>query len=358
MSATDSRRTGGRLSDKQKSGDLGSSLLQDHALRLDCARARHLMRRFAPVATTVIVAFAVVWFLRQVPWHSIRTAFSSADGRWLGLTVILNYVIIVLRGIALRYLIYPAARVSVPRAIRYTVASITGNIIAPFRAGIALRAWLLMRHERLSLSSNVALFALEKVGDVATLLALAAALPWLLPTLPRWALGSIGFLSIIVIVSVAFAIGTRFQTGFGAGIRRHLAPIVRADTLTLSGLSTLAIWVVDCLMVMTTLKAVHAFCTPGVAILVLLAINIAITVPTPANGGTLEIGAVFALHAVGVETGKAIAFAVLYHAAQVLPTLAVGVWDGPMLWQSPYAWTRRRERETGTEAANTRRAPL
>ena len=297
-------------------------------------RARQSVKRWVPVLATTVVCLAVALFMRHVPWHSIRAAFSAADGRWLGLAVVLNFLLICLRGIALRYLIYPATRVSVARAIRYTVASITGNIIAPLRAGIALRAWLLTRYERCSLSTNVSLFLLEKLGDIATLLAMAATLPWLLPALPRWALGSIACLATLVTLALGLALSTRTKALIGESIRRKVAPIARADTLWLAAATTLASWLVDALMVMTVLKAVGAPCAPAIAILVLLAINIAIAVPTPANSGTLELGAVLALHTIGVEPGKALAFAVLYHAAQVLPTLAVGVWDVPMLWQS------------------------
>jgi len=305
----------------------------------------HLRRelgRFAPVASMGLVFLAIILFLRQVPWRSIRDSFLAARSGWLGIAVILTFVNIVLRALALRYLIYPAARVPLVRAIRYTIATITGNILAPFRAGVALRGWLLMRHEGLSLSDSVAMFLLEKIADVATLLTMAAALPWLLPVFPRWALGSIAFLAVLVVASAAILLTTKGNSNFGARIRRSLAPIARPSTLLMAEAATISLWLADASMVMVVLKSVGAPCSLGIAILILLAINIAITVPTPANGGTLEIGAVFALHSVGVSPAKAVAFAVLYHAAQVVPTLAVGVWGGPMLWQPPPGLRYRR----------------
>jgi uncharacterized membrane protein YbhN (UPF0104 family) len=78
----------------------------------------------------------------------------------------------------------------------------------------------------------------------------------------------------------------------------------------------------------------------------LVAINIAISIPAPANGGTLEFGAIVALQALGIEPSKALAFAVLYHAAQVLPVLAIGLWDGPMLWQTGPIATRNSSQES------------
>jgi len=52
---------------------------------------------------------------------------------------------------------------------------------------------------------------------------------------------------------------------------------------------------------------------------VLVAINLAILIPSPGNLGTLEAGAVFGLHAFGVDKTSALAFAILYRAAHTLP---------------------------------------
>jgi len=61
------------------------------------------------------------------------------------------------------------------------------------------------------------------------------------------------------------------------------------------------------------------------ALFVLLAVNIAIAVPSPGNAGTLELGAVLALQAVGVDHNRALAFALLYHSGQVLPVVLLGL---------------------------------
>jgi uncharacterized membrane protein YbhN (UPF0104 family) len=52
---------------------------------------------------------------------------------------------------------------------------------------------------------------------------------------------------------------------------------------------------------------------------VLIAINLAILIPSPGNLGTLEVGAVFGLHALGVDKTSALAFTILYRAAHTLP---------------------------------------
>jgi hypothetical protein len=61
------------------------------------------------------------------------------------------------------------------------------------------------------------------------------------------------------------------------------------------------------------------------ALAVLLAVNVAIAVPsTPAQVGVLEAGAVLALAGLGVDRTSALAFALVYHAVHVLPVTVAG----------------------------------
>ncbi len=294
-----------------------------------------LCRRYLPFVSSALVTLGVLAFLRHVPWLAIRDAFASADIRWMCCVVVLTFVNLTARSVTPYYFVRPTAQPTLFRSIRYTLASITGNIIAPFRAGMALRAWLLVRHEKLSVSACVGVYICEKIGDVASLLVLAVPLPWLIGRLPRWAYWSICTLASVLLLCTAAFFFMRGVSWWTRIICR-LSPLGTASTLIPAAFAIMCAWLVNMLMVMAALRAVGAQCSFATAAFILLAINLAITIPTPANGGTLELGALVALHALGVDPGKAIAFAVLYHAAQVLPVLAVGVWDGPMLWQTGF----------------------
>jgi glycosyltransferase AglD len=87
---------------------------------------------------------------------------------------------------------------------------------------------------------------------------------------------------------------------------------------------------VDLLMVGLCLKAVgiSVGATMPLALvhwfLILATINIAIVLPSPGNLGTLEAGAVLSLHTLGVAKGPALAFALLYHAAHLIPVILLG----------------------------------
>jgi len=87
---------------------------------------------------------------------------------------------------------------------------------------------------------------------------------------------------------------------------------------------------VDLIMIGLCLKAVgiDAGSTVPLALvhwfLILVTINIAIALPSPGNLGTLEAGAVLALHFLGVAKGPALAFALLYHASHLIPVILLG----------------------------------
>jgi len=139
-------------------------------------------------------------------------------------------------------------------------------------------------------------------------------------------------------------------TAWGARVRRRVAPIGTAQTLVPAALGISLAWLVDMLSVMAVLHGVGAPSSAPVAIFVLVTINMAISIPAPANGGTLEFGAIVAPQAIGVEPSKALAFAVLYHGTQVLPVLTIGLWDGPFLWRTGLIATRNTQFESSASA--------
>jgi uncharacterized membrane protein YbhN (UPF0104 family) len=74
------------------------------------------------------------------------------------------------------------------------------------------------------------------------------------------------------------------------------------------------------------LAAVHVSLPWAAPLVVLLAISAATAMPsTPGHVGTLELAAVGALMLLGVGREQALAFALLYHAMQVIPVTLIGL---------------------------------
>jgi len=59
---------------------------------------------------------------------------------------------------------------------------------------------------------------------------------------------------------------------------------------------------------------------------VLSAFNLATVIPSPRNAGSLESGGTLALLRFNVQQSTALAFMLLYHLTQVLPSVGAGAW--------------------------------
>jgi len=113
------------------------------------------------------------------------------------------------------------------------------------------------------------------------------------------------------------------------------AQVARRPLLLGASLATsLAAWLTDAVEVALVLAAVGAHLPFAAALLVLLTLNLAITLPsTPAQIGAFEMGAIVALELLGVERERALAFALLYHVMQVVPVTLAGLGGLRLAWR-------------------------
>jgi hypothetical protein len=96
--------------------------------------------------------------------------------------------------------------------------------------------------------------------------------------------------------------------------------------LILAMLSLWAVWLADLLMIWLVAYAVGIDLSIPAGLLVLFTLNLAITAPsTPASVGALEVGVLAGTNLLGIPGEPALAFALLYHALQVIPLLVVGL---------------------------------
>jgi uncharacterized membrane protein YbhN (UPF0104 family) len=88
----------------------------------------------------------------------------------------------------------------------------------------------------------------------------------------------------------------------------------------------MVVWLADLGQVMAVLYAVDIHLPAPAGLLILFTLNLVIILPsTPAQVGALELGAIAALDLLHVAPAPALAFALLYHALQVIPLIAVGL---------------------------------
>lgn len=299
------------------------------------APARSTATRAAAIALRVLASLAVIalgaWFVRGLHPRECLRALASADWLLVGAAAALNFVHLGFRTARFGVLLAPARRVPFARLYRYSLATCAGSNLLPARAGELVRIWLLKTHDGIAATTTVAAVLAEKGLDLAALLACAAPLPHLLPSLPETVSRTVSVLALAGAgVAVAVAVATRLGAGRSDGFLHRFAAgltaLRRPGPLALALGWSLAAWAADALEILLVAHAVGAPIPPAGALLVLLSLNLAIAVPsTPAQVGAFELGASAPLALLGVLPERALAFALLYHVMQALPTTLAGL---------------------------------
>ncbi|HEX4453358.1 MAG TPA: lysylphosphatidylglycerol synthase transmembrane domain-containing protein [Kofleriaceae bacterium] len=285
-----------------------------------------LALRLIVIAIIVVVVIALAY---RLDWRRLGEVFSRARAWPLVLAAALHFAALWAKAMCWRVMLAPRHRVPVTRLFRYTIAAYAGSAVAPVRAGEALRLWALKTRDGVPLADSAAAALCEKVFDGAAMFALALPLPWLLPDLPRslrltMAIGPVAIAA--VIAALAIVASRAGVDGWLARFARGMH-VLRSPRRAAAAFGALvAAWAIDLTMVELVLYAVGVPLPPPTAFVVLLAINLAIAVPTtPAQVGMHEAGAIAGLSLFDIPAEPAVAFALLYHALQILPLIAVGL---------------------------------
>lgn len=298
----------------------------------DSDRSRDRRSLALRVVAIVAIVIGLVFMMRGIDVGSIGRSLWRA--RWwpVAIAAVINFGIILCKAIAWRLLLAPDHRVSVARIYRYTLISYATSVILPLRAGELARIWMLRDHDGVPLSRGASVAIAEKLLDVISMLILVAPLPLIVADLPRSVTAWISGLAVSALVGVWVLrqLGPRLgSSGWRGQLGRGLA-ILHAPRRAAAAVAILLVgWLIDLAMIDLVLWAMGLEVPAGAGILVLFAINIAVAVPsTPAQVGALELGAVLALHILHVPEQDSLAFALLYHALQVLPVTLAGLLVG------------------------------
>jgi uncharacterized membrane protein YbhN (UPF0104 family) len=267
------------------------------------------------VAAVVAVVALCLWFVRRVDWRLVGEALRGADLPLVLLAAAINFVLLYAKAERWRLLLSPLRAVPRLRLFSYLLVGQGASIVLPGRAGDVLRVVWLERRERVPMLSSAGSVVAEKLFEGLGLLAIVLPLPLLLP-LPRWVAGS------IALVALAGGVGTLAVGHFVRSVRQPRLFFAATGWSVVSHL-------LDAVEVWLIMTALHVGAPWPAALLVLLTLNFAIAAPsTPGQLGAFEAGAVAGLRLAGVESEAAVAFALVYHLAQALPTLlaALNLW--------------------------------
>jgi glycosyltransferase 2 family protein len=285
----------------------------------------------------VVVIAAIVaglwWFVRAMDFAALGRALSTAKLWPLLIAAALNFACLWGKAVCWRLMLGPRHKVATTRLFRYTIATFAASAIAPARAGEVLRIWVLKRRDGVPAADTAAVAVAEKLLDGISMLILAAPVPLLLPHLPSWVATAFvicAAVAIVAFIALFIAVGrVRPTTSSSSVVQRFIAGmhVLRSPKRLLIALGVLLlVWAADLGQVMVVLYAVDLDLPVAAGMLILFSLNLTIILPsTPAQVGALEVGALAALGLLHVGHEAGLAFALLYHAAQVIPLIAAGL---------------------------------
>ncbi len=291
--------------------------------------------RNAVLRTLLIIGLlaGLFFFARSINLKALKAALESADLVMLGCAIALNFGNAFCKAVYWSLAMPPATPVPILPMFRVGLASQVASLLAPARAGDAFRVWQVKRLFDVEVPASLVITAVEKIGDIASLLVLCTPIFWLLPDLPASVHRSLLVLPVgLVAIAVASAYVVRHPKLAGSRWLSGLSLFERPKALAAGGAFILLAWALDIVEIRCCMAAIGAEGGFPVALLALLLVNLAVALPiSPGNAGTHELGGTLALTLAGAPKEQAVAFALLYHAVQTIPLVMAGFFDARAL---------------------------
>lgn len=227
---------------------------------------------------------------------------------------------------------------SVRRVFGATLIGIFGNTLMPLRLGDGARALYLSRKEGVSFASALSTvmldFFLNSVFFVLTAALIFFLYPFPLrhPIIITILLVSAGSLFLVVALSPRHRLIRTVRDRFGRKISERLsrflsgfAALRDAGIFFYASTISALLWGMKIFMVWCMLRAYRIELGMIGASVIMVLTNLGIAaVNTPANLGGYELSTIAGLRLFGVEIERAVSFAVIFHAVEVIPVMILG----------------------------------
>jgi glycosyltransferase 2 family protein len=297
------------------------------------------------IGVTVVFTYLAV---RNAHLGDVWAALRDSEKVWLVPALALLAAAVLVRGVRWWSLWVPETRPPLREVLRALMIGYLFNNILPLRAGEVVRVLGLHRRTGVSRAEAAATVVVERIYDVlALLLLLFAIVPWLPEVtwlrpaavllgitglaaaagvflLARYGVRPLRFV-LRPLARMPFVSVERFEGGvrnLGEGLVGLRRPRVAVEAF----LWTMLSWIVLALSTWCVLRAFDFGLSPVAGMLVVAATNLAAILPSsPAQLGVFEAAAVLALDAYGIGGSEALSCALVLHALNSLPFIAVGL---------------------------------
>jgi glycosyltransferase 2 family protein len=291
--------------------------------------------------------------LRNVDWQTFLQALGRASLVPLGLAIFSAVLAVYLRAWRWRMLVAPMKRVSTWRLFVMLMIGSMANNVLPARLGDLARAYLLGRTESMSKSAALATVVYERILDVFSALALLWVALLVTPS-PMWLrragigifVGNTLALFLLVLMVIfrrrVYLLVHTLTRPFGNKIQSRIGDIcdsfISGLEVITSGRSFLPLIVSSTVITVVTILPVY-LCffgmglplgfAPAVTLTVLVSFSTMIPA-APGNVGPVQYACIVGLAIFKIESGQALAYSLIYHAAHYLPITLIGFF---FLWR-------------------------
>jgi glycosyltransferase 2 family protein len=313
---------------------------------VSAVRGRSARAALVVVVLGVTAAFTYL-AVRNAHLAEVWTVLRTSDYAWLGPSLALLAVAFVVRAARWQYLFAPGTRPPFRPVAGALLVGYLFNNLLPARAGEVARIASLRRRTGVSAVETSATVVVERAFDVLSLLVLLfVALPWL-PAVSWLRTAAVLALVLGVVLATAIAaLAVWRETAPRHAVRllvrlplvgeKHAEHAARSLLRGLAGLRdlrvgavafaiTTASWLVVAASFWLAMLTFDLGVSPAAGLLVVIAIGLAMILPSPpAAVGVFEGATVVALAAYGVPESRALSYALVLHALNVVPVIVAG----------------------------------
>jgi hypothetical protein len=308
---------------------------------MDTRHWRHVALSLAVSGLFLYLAF------RNVPLAELGAALGRVHLGWLGLAVVLSFVLMVFRAWRWQLELLPLVHVPLGRLWVVTAVAYLGINLMPARLGEVVRPWLLSRREAVTFSNVVGNLVLEKTMDSVVILFYILAGLLTVENLPHWVRTGAIFpaamaVTLVVLVLLLWWRGEAFvdrhvlrllPERFGAGLKRVLSAMVAGmqvipnpALLLAVFLVSLALWFLPIVSSYVVIRAFDFALPFSAAVVVFIFIGFGTALPNvPGMIGPYQYACVLALGLFGVDKVDALAYGLVLNAVQFLTIIAQGL---------------------------------
>lgn len=310
---------------------------------------RHLVQLIVGFAIGAAFLYLAV---RGVDVGHTLTALAQTDYRLVALAAVVMMGAHALRAMRWRYLLAPVKLLETRSLFSALLIGYAANTFFPAHLGELLRAFVVGKKHGISASAAFGSIVVERIVDVASLIALMALVLMVHP-FPDWvaASGAVLLAGALLLCGL-LVVCKRYEAQTAALLRALLQPLPervaqRLESLSLNFLRgimplksgfhyaaamvlSVAIWFCYaavnyiCLMAFGLVAAYHLVWYVGLVVLMFTTISVVIP-STPGYVGTFHYLCQTALVMFGVSSSEALSFAVIAHIIGVLPVAVAGL---------------------------------